>query len=294
MALEVCKDITPEDENNLISKLLQKLDGLTRLINLIYAKIEEVKNKYITKLNELLAKLLDFCPPPLDLSGIISIRNRLVEGLNNIYKVVNRLSNVITGVSNFLNAILLAIKVGQGIITGALLVAAFTPIIPASILSKLTAAYGTSSETIKKFQFKADGEQKLIPIIASVNSAAVSIQLFANTLKNFMCKLEALDFRIVECGGDSKDLVPLDTELIEFVTSTEEANQASTINTSYKGFLFEIEEVPFSSTVNRIRALAKNSEGITLLQTELSFTTEPYVLIQELQLVIDRDNLRAE
>jgi hypothetical protein len=84
-------------------------------------------------------------------------------------------------------------------------------------------------------------------------------------------------------------------EVIEFIEQDfVQEQENSYTDTAYKGFSFKIEEVPFSPTVNRRRALAQNSDGITLLQTELSFTSNPDILIQELKLVIDRDNLRAD
>ena len=82
--------------------------------------------------------------------------------------------------------------------------------------------------------------------------------------------------------------------MISFVEQDVEETESSLLDTTYKGFNFEIEEIPFSPTVNRKRALAKNSDNITLLQSELSFTSTPNILIEELKFVIDRDNLRAQ
>ena len=40
--------------------------------------------------------------------------------------------------------------------------------------------------------------------------------------------------------------------------------------------------------------VARNKQGIVLLQTEPSFTQDPKVLVEELKLIIDRDNLKAD
>ena len=64
-------------------------------------------------------------------------------------------------------------------------------------------------------------------------------------------------------------------------------------NEIYQDFLFEIVEEPFSPYVNKRRAVAKNKDGIILLQTPSSFTTDTQVLFTELKLIIDKNNLKA-
>ena len=97
----------------------------------------------------------------------------------------------------------------------------------------------------------------------------------------------------IQSGGDTA-LVPVDPSIISFVETNLTENKASVIETTYRGFIFELETVPFNDTVNRTRANALNKDGIILLQSELSFTKDPSILIEELKFVIDRDNLKAE
>jgi hypothetical protein len=77
------------------------------------------------------------------------------------------------------------------------------------------------------------------------------------------------------------------------VQTANSQTQADVNDGSYKGFIFQIEEVPFSPTVNRLKAIALNQGGIPLLETPLSFTTNRQTLIDELKLIIDRDDLKA-
>ena len=262
-----CPDITPQDETN------------------------------FNKLTELIAQFLNQCPPQPEVDRIIKIRNNIVTQLNKIYSKVSKIADAITKVQKFLSAILIAIKVANGIITASILVQLVAPWIPVPLLAKLTAATSGAQEIVKKIQFTSEGEQRLTPIINSILAISIGVQLFANVLRNIICKLDSLDASILLCSVEStveSRLSPLSPELKSFVEETSEVNEQNIIESTYRGFIFEIEEVPFSPTVNRIRANALNDNGIVLLQSELSFTTTPNILIEELKLTIDRDNLRAD
>ncbi len=106
-------------------------------------------------------------------------------------------------------------------------------------------------------------------------------------------QLNQIDSYIQSCNPElSKELTPISDEINSIADSQNKAQQTQN-QITYQGFIIEIEELPYTPTVNRRRAIGKNSQGISLIQTELSFTTDDQVLINELKLIIDRDNLKA-
>ena len=115
-------------------------------------------------------------------------------------------------------------------------------------------------------------------------------------LLKIMGLLNSIDVYLKKCNAtsDTDTLTPLDSSLINLKQSQEAAQaQSQSKITNYKGFILEIITEPFSPTVNRVKAVAKNAQGIILLQSPLSFTTTPQVLIEELKLIIDSSNLKA-
>ena len=116
----------------------------------------------------------------------------------------------------------------------------------------------------------------------------IPIAIFSKTIQNITNLLNSLDTLIIGCNPTST-LNSLSDTIVQTANSQ---TQADVNDGSYKGFSFQIEEVPFSPTVNRLKAIALNQGGIPLLETPLSFTTNRQTLIDELKLIIDRDNLK--
>jgi hypothetical protein len=311
MASEFCK-IPPTNDTQSIISQLPTLPGINQIVDLINAEVNKLKLKYLGKIKEMLSNFAEgICPTQPQIDKFVGIRNNIVESLIKVYEKVDRLSNNISGVTNFLTLILTGIKVASGVARSLALGTIFSPFpIPGAISSGISAAQGE----IEKFKFKADGAQKLVPITGGLISANIAVKLFASALRELICTIEALDASMIECASQppvdtppekvnevklelarefETQLTPISPAIISFIEQDVE-EQDSLLETTYRGFNFEIEEIPFSPTVNRRRALAKNSDGITLLQSELSFTSTPTILIEELKFVIDRDNLRAQ
>jgi hypothetical protein len=295
MASDFC-NIPSSNETSQILKLLPALPSIQRLVNVILQKVEDIKNKFILKIEEYLSQFELGCPTPEEIEKIISIRNRAVTELKKVYNSVDRIADNISGIAGFVTLVVTIVRVAQTAISVASLSQLVAPFIPAAVLAKINAATEIAQGVIDKVRFKTDGDPKLVPIVNGIISANIAIQLFALALKNLICQIEALDPQILACveDGTEVELTPIDPSVVSFVETTLAENQESVIETTYRGFVFELEKVPFSSTVNRTRANALNKDGIVILQSELSFTKDPSVLIEELKFVIDRDNLRAE
>lgn len=85
----------------------------------------------------------------------------------------------------------------------------------------------------------------------------------------------------------------LDPALLTLAAGAQQA--AITDNdSSYKGFNLEIEEREFSPNLNQRRAVAINPSGIIEAATEFSFATDEGILIEDVKLIIDEQDLRAD
>ena len=151
---------------------------------------------------------------------------------------------------------------------------------------------------IRKKLFTPLGEARLPKVAGSVAAAAIPISIINKYIQQIVGILSALDIKLKQCVPNLTDntsfpgLTPISDSLISIAAQQTQAD--TTVNqVTYAGFLIEIETIPYTPTVNRYRAVGKNQSGIVLTQTELSFTLEPQILINELKLIIDKDNLKA-
>jgi len=129
-------------------------------------------------------------------------------------------------------------------------------------------------------------------IITSIQTA---LDYVNGILKKLIDIFKSIDQYLTNCGAVSETtpLTSLNPYLQQLDQQQQEVQTAS-INQVYRGFVLEVREEQFSPTVSRRRAVALNPQGIVLLQTPLSFTSTPEVLVQQLKLIIDNSNLKAE
>jgi hypothetical protein len=276
---------------------LESIGGLDRLNQQINSTVETVKGKATSEIFGIAntlgieglgtsnVTLPSVCPDPVLVQQILQRRTALISQIeasatfiNIVDRVLDTILQVISGTETTLNALNL-IKISTATASQLL------PAVPGAVSAAIS--YFDDIRTI--LTFKSDGTPKLPELKRSVNTGAAYVVRAALVFNSILSTLKVIDLFLEKCGVDlgkpSVDLVTL--------ISRGQAVVSSSFETSYKGFTFQVTETPFSPTVNRKIGQALNSQGIVLLETDPSFTTDPQILIEELKLTIDRDNLKA-
>ena len=266
------------------------------LLNQLIPKIVDIAVQTgIQNIGELKEKLPDFCLPPDELKKILTIRNALVDKLNSASQTINQLkkitdplNKVVTITSTTVNTIDSVSKALPPIITA---IPTTTPGSPDPGKALLV-----SLDSLNKILAKIT--PKITKAQNTISSIATAITFVNNILLKIIGLLNSIDKYLKGCNAtsDTDTLTSLDSSLTQLVqeqaAAEAQAQNPSTL-TNYKGFIVEIITEAYSPTVNRVKAVAKNAQGIILLQTPLSFTTTPQVLIEEIKLIIDSSNLKA-
>ena len=272
---------TPEDQKPKgTSKLPSLLFSLgSQIPQIIQPSLQNLINQYIQN--------VDVCPNEVTLNELITQRNNIAESLNNIGFRINQLGSSITGVSNFLNitlGLLTSVDIASVIASAA---AKLLPITPGAV----PAALNDAQTLIRKTTFDRLGNSKLSKIQGVISSSSLVISIVGTYILTAKSLLDAIDSYINKCQINP-NIIPL-SDVVNSIANAQLQAQQTANQIIYQGFIIEIEEVPYTSTVIRRRAVGKNQSGIVLIQTELSFTTNSGTLINELKLIIDRDNLKA-
>jgi hypothetical protein len=267
-----------------------KASGTAKLGTLIFAQGKVINQLLDPIANKLLSQVTSpdgTCVSQQILDDTISQRNGLVLQLNDIGNNLNKLTNTLTGLSNYLSlaqAVITIIKTSKiATSIAAKILPAVPGIVPATI--------SDLEDAKNQITFTDTGTSKLDKIQGSVSSAAISVSIVNGYILSIVNTLNSLDIILTKCSPDST-FASISKDINDSADAQKQAE--TTINqTTYNGFIIEIEEIPYTSTVTRRRAIGRNQQGIVLIQTELSFTTNPQTLITELKLIIDRDNLKA-
>lgn len=245
----------------------------------------------------LLPLLPPICPPQPILRQIINVRNNILSSLETINSYIQSISLSIVVISTGLRLTkqtLLSIRaIRKTILLSAKALSTAVP--PIRLPAPLQSVLNELTELADNLKFAPQGTPKLDKLEELIKSVEPPLTLASSVIGQAVTLLNFVDFLLVKCSlenGVEENITPISEELIQAANRQQVASE--TLNGAlYNGFIIEIEEVPFSPTVTRRKAVGINQSGIKLIETPLSFTTNPQFLIDELKFIIDRDNLKA-
>lgn len=288
----ITEDSKPQGQNRLPSLILKQGQKLSKFViplslNLVkkYA-VEEVKNEIEAEdisIDDIKAK---YCPA--DLQDLITKRNNAVDYLNNTGTQLDSLSITVNFSANFAELI-------QGLVNiinrGKTLANTVMSFIPVALPGAVPAAINTASTIAGSLTFNEDGTPRLPPIRITASQVSPSIASTQDVILKCVGALTQLDIIINLCDPFA-NLTPI-SDGINNIVKNEALALVSPNETTYKGFILEIETKAYTNSVNQNRAVGKNQSGIILISTEYSFASNPDILIKELKFIIDRDDLKS-
>ena len=244
--------------------------------------LEQEKDNIEAKKQELQDR---FCT--VQLPQIIEKRNNAVEYLNNTGKVLDSLAVSIDFGASFAEILETLIKILKGASFTVNQAAKAIPLIPGAVVS-IVNDLNTVADTVT---FKADGTPNIPPVKITAAQVSPAFATVQSTIVKCIDLLDRLDTLILFCNPDA-DLEDL-SDSINNTYENELLAQSSANDSTYKGFVLEIETQPYTDRVNQNRAVGKNKSDIILTSTDWSFASDPKILIDELKFIIDRDDLKA-
>jgi hypothetical protein len=275
-------------ENALPSSL--KLTGSEKLGQVILEKGIQISDQIQPQLtniqNELNSAPNGTCLPPAQLDLIILQRNNIVNKLNQIGSVLDTTTAAAGITSDLLNSLITAAQTLR-VAKTALIAADAT----AGGIGPFASLVFQANEVLDALKFDSLGNSKLNKLKSIIDNTAAPISLTSSFISIAIVSLNSIDNILKQCSPNSTYLA-ISNDL-KNITLRQNIAENTLNQITYKGFVLEIEIVPYTPTVNRRRAIGKNQSGIIMIQTEFSFTTSNQVLINELKLIIDRDNLKA-
>lgn len=292
----VTEDSKPKGQQKLGSLILKQGQKLSKFVvplafNLIKQYgVDELKSSLeenSENIDELKAQLKEeFCN--IQLPQIIEQRNNAVEYLNNTGSQLDALSITVDFGANFaslLQGLVNTIKRGQTLANTAM------SFIPIALPGAVPAAINTAGTIADSVLFSEDGTPRIPPIKITASQVSPAVASVQSTILKCVDLLGRLDILILLCDPYAT-LTPT-SDSINAVVENEKLAELSENDTTYKGFILEIETKKYTDTVNQNRAVGKNKSGIVLIATEYSFASNPNVLIEEIKFIIDRDDLKA-
>ena len=268
--------------NKLLSKIVPSLDDIITKFG-----ITDLENQINEEGIDLESLKSEYCPTKPELDKLILQRNNLVDYLNGVGTTLDRLSTTVNfgaGIASLLQGVISGLRQGK---TLAQIALSFIPVAPGAA----TSAIDVAGDKADDLTFKKDGTPRIPPLTIIASAVSPSISAVQSIVLKVVTLLEQVDLLITLCDPNSS--LTNTSKSIQDTANNELIAENSANETTYKGFILEIETKVYTDTVNQSRAVAKNKSNIILLTTEYSFASDSNVLIEEIKFIIDRDDLKA-
>lgn len=266
----------------------------TKIPSLIINSVEKLIQQSIPSVSEIIQKTgikttlppeFPSCLPQYELQSILNLRNNLVNKLNSTAKIIESLSKITDTLTPILNTTKTSLNIAKTAVnTTKIAITAVPPTIP--IPGQLIVGLNVADNLVNN---------TLPPIITQTTNKITSISTATDYANNTIFKLlnliKSIDQYLTNCGISSLSLTATNNYINNINQQYTELQNTS--DNIYQGFTLEIIEEPYSPTVNRRKAVAKNNQDIILLSTPLSFTTDDQTLINQIKLIIDSSDLKA-
>tara|TARA_R100001126_G_C4879164_1_gene178026 strand:+ start:496 stop:2451 length:1956 start_codon:yes stop_codon:yes gene_type:complete len=238
---------------------------LTQLAAFGIAKAQEALGKKLGDLNVT-------CPSNLDeLNELIRKKNRLVKQLNNIF--------------NFLRGVRIGVQAIDILLTVAEIA---LPIVKSTLVVP-----GSPSEPGQSGIKEIEKELKKYKLISS--TTLITLTILISVLQQILSYLALLDQITEKCAIEGALTQEQLTNDLLASTQTQ-SNQLSPVVTNINGFemgVINVDNVTVGG-LKRRRAVARNKQGVIMLEGEPSFSSIDQILIDELVFYIQQNDLKAE
>jgi len=225
------------------------------------------------------------CPNNEVLKAIIKKRNSVVKQINNMYKII--IQN--TALAALFLALSLQLQQFKGVIAGLSFPLSVPPGV--GVPYSLTSALEEIKKILEKFIDIGDDIKKALLI--SLVFLIISLVIILRYLKLID---ELINRCALESGNNNNDELSM-TEINAglLALQKQDEDQGSPLIANVNGFTMSVEVVEKSNVDEyyQRQAVAKNSQGITILKGDPSFSATDQILIDELVFYIEQNNLKA-
>jgi hypothetical protein len=280
----VTKDVTVDF--NIQKKINVSIDDLKSiviplLLTLVAAygisKAKELIEKYETDPKAALEEIKNLisCPPKSEIDKLIATKNKLVKKINNTLTVINKTTDALSKSEKVLGITSPTIKLIRQLPT---------PVAIGGVGIPLNVITGVQ-DTLKFLD-------TLVEKLLYVNSTTLAIlNLLKGVLTQVLSILKLLDILTQYCYPNT-DQTRISTELTALTNI--QSQQQSPVVTNVNGFEMSVITEQTSNSLKRRRAVARNKQGVIMLQGEFSFSSIDQILIDELVFYIQQNNLKAD